>query len=202
MADEGDSLGGRLGRYAKVGTSMGGLIGLLYAATPGNAIRRLVLNDVGPQLDPAGLARISGYVGADPSFESFEAGEAALRVLMKDFGPHTDAQFRLLSRHSVVPRADGRGWGLAYDPAIAVPIREAARLGAAAPDLWPLWDAVRVPCLVLRGAQSDLLPASVAKTMTERGPRAQLLEFEGVGHAPTLIDAAQIEALERFVSEG
>ena len=91
-------------------------------------------------------------------------------------------------------RPDGR-WGLAYDPGIAVPFRSSA----APPDLWRLWDAIRASTLVLRGAQSDLLSAATAAEMVARGPRPALVEFPGVGHAPMLLSAEQIEPVLRFI---
>ncbi|MCM5568918.1 alpha/beta hydrolase [Burkholderiaceae bacterium FT117] len=180
-----------------VGTSMGGLIGMTLASLPGNPIGRLVLNDIGPHIDPAGLERIAGYVGDDPSFDSFEQGEATLRELMRDFGPHTDAQFRLLSRHYVIRK--GERWGYHYDPAIAVPFRALA--GLPQPDLWPMWDAIACPTLAIRGANSDILPAQVVAAMSARGPRARVVEFDGVGHAPTLIADEQIAAVQDFLNE-
>lgn len=181
-----------------VGTSMGGLIGMMLAALPGNPIARLVLNDVGPYIDPDGLARIAAYVGDDPTFDSFEQGEATLRRLMKDFGPHTDEQFRLLSRHYVL-KNKGEKWGYHYDPSIAVPFRAAS--GAPQPDLWPLWDMIQAPTLVLRGEHSDVLAQDVADKMASRGPRPRIVPIAGVGHAPTLIAADQIAAVESFIDE-
>ena len=183
-------------RVAWVGTSMGGIIGMLLAAMPGTPISALVLNDVGPVVDAAGLARIGSYVGQDPLFATEAEGVAALRELMRDFGPHTDDQFRLLTRHYLVRREGG--WTFAYDPAIAVPFREQGT--APAPDLWPVYDAIRCPTLVTRGAQSDILSAATAKSMSQRGPGARCVEFDGVGHAPTFIAAEQIAAVESFLS--
>lgn len=179
-----------------VGTSMGGLIGMSMASLTGNAISKLVVNDIGPFIDPEGLARIARDVGDDPLFDSFEAGEAVLRERMRSFGPHTDAQFRLLSRHYLVER--GSRWGFHYDPAIAVPFRALA--GMKQPDLWPMWEAIRCPVLAMRGRDSDVLQADVAERMTRSGPRAQLVEFAGVGHAPTLIADDQVEAIENFLN--
>lgn len=181
---------------AWVGTSMGGLIGMGLAALEGAPVSRLLLNDVGPVLSPDGLSRIRDYVGADPVFASFEAGEAEVRRLAAGFGPLTDAQWRLLTRHTVVPR-DGGGWGFHYDPRIAVPIRAAP---TEAPPLWPWYD--RIACLtwVVRGERSDLLPAAVADEMTRRGPRAVRVDVPGVGHAPTFIPDDQIEIVERFLA--
>ena len=179
-----------------VGTSMGGLIGMSMAALPGNAISKLVVNDIGPFIDPEGLGRIASEVGDDPLFDSFEQGEAILRQRMRSFGPHTDEQFRLLSRHYLIARASR--WGFHYDPAIAVPFKALA--GMQQPDLWPMWEAIRCPVLALRGRQSDVLQADVAERMTCSGPRARLVEFAGVGHAPTLIADDQVEAIENFLN--
>lgn len=184
-------------RVAWVGTSMGGLIGMLLAALPGTPVARLVLNDIGPVVDEAGRERIATYVGQDPVFATEAEGVAALRVLMRDFGPHTDDQFRLLTRHYLVPR--NGGWGFHYDPAIAVPFRD--QQAQPSPDLWPMYDAIRCPTLVVRGAQSDILSAATAAQMAQRGPRAPCIAFEGVGHAPTFIAQDQIDAVERFLSQ-
>ena len=184
-------------RVAWVGTSMGGLIGMLLAALPGTPIHRLVLNDIGPVLDDEGIRRIAAYVGQDPVFATEAEGVAAMRETMRNFGPHTDDQFRLLTRHHLVRRQQG-GWGFHYDPAIAVPFRE-QRAGAP-PDLWPQYDAIVCPTLLTRGAQSDVLSAATAQQMTRRGPRARCVEFDGVGHAPTFIAPDQIDAVERFLS--
>ncbi|MCO5107261.1 MAG: alpha/beta hydrolase [Burkholderiaceae bacterium] len=183
-------------RVAWVGTSMGGLIGMFLAAMPGTPIGRLLLNDIGPVVDEAGRGRIGGYVGQDPRFATEAEGVAALRELMRDFGPHSDDQFRLLTRNYLVQREDG--WTFAYDPAIAVSFRE--QQAAPAPDLWAVYDAIRCPTLVTRGAQSDILSAATAAQMTQRGPKARCVEFDGVGHAPTFIADDQIDTVERFLA--
>ncbi|HYF57679.1 MAG TPA: alpha/beta hydrolase [Burkholderiaceae bacterium] len=181
---------------AWVGTSMGGLIGMALASLDGAPISRLLLNDVGPVLSLEGLARIRDYVGADPEFASFEEGEAAVKRLAADFGPLTDAQWRLLTRHTVVQR-DGR-WRLHYDPRIAEPFRAAP---LEVPPLWPLWDRIACPAWVVRGETSDLLTPEVADEMTRRGPRARRVDVAGVGHAPTFIPDDQIAIVERFLDE-
>lgn len=178
-----------------VGTSMGGLIGMSLAALPGNPVRRLVLNDIGPQLEAAGLQRIAGYVGASGRFASFEAGLAELRLLAAGFGPHTDEQWARLNRHYLVER-DG-GWTFHYDPEIRAPFRQAN--ASPAQPLWPLWDAIGCPVLALRGAQSDLLSRETLRQMAARGPRAATVEVEGVGHAPTLMDPGQIAPVRAFL---
>lgn len=179
-----------------LGTSMGGIIGMVVAAMPGNAIRRLVLNDIGPEVGEVGLGRIGGDIGDDPKFDSFEDGERALRSRMSEFGPHTDAQFRYLSRHYVVKR--GEHWGFHYDPAIADTFRAASAQSAV--PLWPLYDAIRCPVGVIRGSTSDILSAQTTLEMTRRGPKAKVEEVAGVGHAPSLIADDQIAAVERLLA--
>jgi pimeloyl-ACP methyl ester carboxylesterase len=178
-----------------VGTSMGGLIGMMLAAQPGTPIRRLVVNDIGPLIAKEGLLRIASYVGADPVFADLAALEAYLRKVSASFGALSDAQWRHLAEHGARRRADGT-LGRAYDPAIA----EAFKGVAGDIDLWPVWDAITCPTLVLRGAESDLLRADDAAAMTRRGPRARLVEFPGIGHAPALMDGAQIAVIEDFLA--
>jgi pimeloyl-ACP methyl ester carboxylesterase len=177
-----------------LGTSMGGLIGMLMAAQPGNPIRRLVLNDVGPFIPKAAAERIASYVGRDPVFASIEAMEAALRQIYAVYGPMTDAQMRRLTEISARRRPDGT-YGFAYDPHIADVFRTAAAVDV---DLWPVWDSIKRPVLVLRGAVSDVLPGEIAQEMTRRGPKARLVEFAGIGHAPPLLAQDQIAAVRGF----
>ncbi|MCL4744750.1 MAG: alpha/beta hydrolase [Burkholderiaceae bacterium] len=180
-----------------LGTSMGGLIGMVMASIPGNAIGRLILNDIGPVVGVAGTGRIADDIGDDPTFNDFEHGERTLRTRMSEFGPHSDEQFRYLSRHFVVQR-DGR-WTFHYDPRIGAAFRETT--AKPAPPLWGVYDALRCPVGVLRGARSDVLSAETAAEMTRRGPRAELIELPEVGHAPTLIADEQIAAIERLLHD-
>lgn len=177
-----------------VGTSMGGLLGIIAAAQPGTPVKRLVVNDAGPVIEPAALARIALYFGADPSFASYAELEAYVRQISAPFGPLTDAQWEHVVRTNARQRADGT-WGLGYDPAIAVPFRA---LGATV-DLWPMWDAITCPALVLRGEQSDLLSRATAQAMATRGPRARVVEFAGIGHAPMLLSPDQVETVAGFL---
>jgi len=178
-----------------VGTSMGGLIGMMLAAQPGTPVRRLVLNDVGPFLPAAALQRIADYVGRTPDFPDLAALETYLRQVHAPFGPLSDAQWRRFASHSAVQGEDGR-WRLGYDPAIAEAFRAAPLEDV---DLWPVWEAVRCPTLLLRGAESDVLDADTAQEMTRRGPRATLVEFPGIGHAPALLAEDQIETVCRWL---
>ncbi len=184
-----------------VGTSMGGLIGLGLAALPGSPVKRLVLNDVGPAIEAAALQRIGTYLGQPLRWGSVEEAADYLWSISASFGPHTREQWLALTQPMMRP--DGDGFKLHYDPAIAVPFRaitpESAKAGEAA--LWAAYDALRCPTLLLRGAQSDLLSRDTAQAMTQRGPKARLVEFQGVSHAPTLIDPGQVAAVREFLLE-
>ena len=178
-----------------LGTSMGGLIGMMLAAQPGNPIRKLVINDIGPFISKIGLARIASYVGLDPTFLSLDALEAALRANFASFGQLSDVQFRKMARDSAREKPGG-GWGFAYDPRIGDAFNQGPIDDI---NLWSMWEAIRRPTLVLRGAHSDLLPREVAKEMTRRGPKAMLVEFPGVGHAPALLNEDQVSPVREFL---
>jgi len=198
-----------------VGTSLGGLVGMILggAAAGAAALRagtdaglpgalrfeRLVLNDVGPRLDPAALARIGQYVGQPAEFGSFDAAVDYVKSVSASFGPHDDEQWRELTRH--VFRQEGGRWVKHYDLRLAQPFaaQHAAAVEAGERMLWQCYEALDCPILLLRGAQSDLLTEETAREMLARNPRASLVEFEGVGHAPTLMSAGQIEPVARFL---
>lgn len=204
-----------------LGTSMGGLIGFVLAGHKqlplARPIRRFIVNDVGPTIEAGALQRIGAYVGQGGRYASVQEAADAMWAISTTFGPHTPAQWLALSQHMVVPAsqrtADGSGkadvvdndsagpWLLHYDPAISVALRaitpEAAAQGGAV--MWSLYDAIDARTLVTRGAQSDLLSRETALAMTERGPRAALIEFEGVGHAPTFVDPAQVSTVTSFL---
>jgi pimeloyl-ACP methyl ester carboxylesterase len=182
-----------------IGTSMGGLIGLGVAALRGSPLRRLVINDVGPTIQPAALQRIGSYLGQPAHWATVEEAADALWALSQGFGPHSREQWLALTRPQL--QVDGLGFKPHYDPAIALPFKavtpEIAAAGEAA--LWAAWDSLRLPVLLLRGAQSDLLSPATAQAMCERGPRARLQEFEGVGHAPMLVQPEQQQAVIDFL---
>jgi pimeloyl-ACP methyl ester carboxylesterase len=185
-----------------IGTSMGGLIGMGLAAQANSPLRRLVLNDVGPVLNAASLGRIGEYLGSAPRFENVEQAEQYVRAVSEPFGALSDAQWRHLTVHTTRGAADGKV-EFRYDPGIAAPYvaeMNSAGIGHDV-EMWPLYDAIRCPTLVLRGERSDLLTPATARLMTERGPRARLTLIPGVGHAPMLMDAAQIRVVREFLLE-
>jgi len=180
-----------------VGTSLGGLIGMTLAATPGHPISRMVLNDVGPFLPKAALERIGSFVGSDPTFATLAEGEAFLHVALVSFGITEPAHWAHVVETSIRPAADGNGFKLHYDPGIAQAFNDPSAVRDV--DLWPLWDLITVPTLLLRGAESDLLPVDVAAQMTQRGPKADLIEFPACGHAPALFEPQQITAIKDWL---
>jgi pimeloyl-ACP methyl ester carboxylesterase len=163
-------------------------------------VRRLVLNDVGPVIQWAALQRIGTYIGNTGRFESVQQAADAMWAISRSFGPHTPEQWLALSQPMVKPLADG-GFTLHYDPAIAVPFRALDEKAAEAGQdvLWQIYDAIRAETLLLRGAESDLLSHATAVEMQRRGPKPRLVEFPGVGHAPTLIAPEQVEAVASFL---
>jgi pimeloyl-ACP methyl ester carboxylesterase len=178
-----------------LGTSMGGIVGMLMAAMPGTPVRRLILNDVGPFIPKAALERIRGYVTEEPVFDFLEAAEARFRTVMASFGPLSDEQWRHVTTHGTV-RRDGK-WCLHYDPGVG----DAFRAGSFEDvDMWATWDAITCPVLVIRGADSDLLLAETAREMGARGPGAELVELAGMGHAPALMAADQIALVRDWLA--
>lgn len=178
-----------------VGTSMGGIMGMLLAAMPNTPLRKLVVNDVGPFIPKAALEWIRDYVGTDPVFPDLAALETYLRQIWAPFGDLDDSEWRHLAETSA-RRVDDGSFALAYDPAIAVPMKANP---AADVNLWPVWDAIGCDTLVVRGAESLLLPAETAREMTARGPRAALVEIPHVGHAPTFSRLVEIEPVMAFL---
>lgn len=189
-----------------VGTSMGGLIGVALAGQGEDllpvALRKLVLNDVGPVIPWEALQRIGTYLGQPVRFAGEQQAADTLWAISASFGPHTPEQWLALSRPMLKEHPQG-GLTLHYDPAIAVPFRalkrEAAQQGETL--LWQLYDALEADTLLVRGADSDLLSPATALAMTQRGPKARLVEFAGVGHAPTLVADDQVDAVVSFLLE-
>lgn len=185
-----------------VGTSMGGLIGMILAAAPRTPIRRLVLNDVGAAIPAAALARIGEYLGRRLHFPDLAAAEAHLRRVHAPFGTLPDSVWRHLTETSMVPTADGLVPH--YDPAIAVAFAANTSRDADTAqdiDLWPLWNRVQAETLLLRGEDSDLLTLATAERMAA-APHVRLVTIPGCGHAPALFDPAQIDIVVRFLEEG
>jgi pimeloyl-ACP methyl ester carboxylesterase len=193
------------GQVDWVGTSMGGLIGMLVAAQPSSPIRRLVLNDVGPFIPWASLIRLKGNFANPTRFDSLDAVEQALRAACVQWGPLSDAQWRHMAAHSAQQLDDGT-YQLACDPAVGVATAWGwsadSKLGnrnMMGLELWSVWDAIRCPVLVLRGARSDVLESDTIRRMLTSGPPTRVVELEGIGHAPSLMVAEQIDIVRDFL---
>ena len=188
------------GKVDWFGTSMGGLIGMALASLPDTPIGKLVLNDIGPTLDPVALRRIGDYIAQDLRFASFAEGAAFVREVSASFGEHTDEQWHKLAA-DVLREGDDGQWVRHYDMGLAEPLRGATAEKAKADEamLWAAYDAIRCPTLLVRGANSDLLSHATAQQMLTRGPKPQLVEIANTGHAPTFIHADQIAIARKFL---
>ncbi|MBV8605697.1 MAG: alpha/beta hydrolase [Pelomonas sp.] len=189
-----DQLG--VGRCLWVGTSMGGAIGLVAAATTlRSRIRRLLLNDIGPELAPAAVARIRDYAGHPQAFATLTELEGYFRLIYAPYGWLSDAQWRQLAETSARRLPDGR-LTPHYDPAI---VRQFVTRPADY-ERWAEWDSLELPVLCLRGEHSDLLTEATAEAMRGRGPRAVVVTVPDCGHAPALNTPAQFALVERFLA--
>ncbi|HEV3008311.1 MAG TPA: alpha/beta hydrolase [Burkholderiales bacterium] len=182
-----------------LGTSMGGFVGMALAAQAASPVKKLVLNDAAPVIGKAALERIANYVGQARTFATLDDAEKYVRTIAAPFGPHSDAQWRFLAETWVRKSEDG-SWRPHYDTRIAEVYR------ATMPDkdleIWPIYDAVRCPTLLVRGEHSDVVSPQTAAEMTRRGPKAKVVELHGVGHAPTLLHPSQIAVVRDFLLEG
>ena len=183
-----------------VGTSLGGHIGMLLAAEAGSPIRRLVLNDFGARVSAVSLRRIGGYLRQDWRFDSIEQAEAHLREIHAPFGALTDAQWRHLAQHSTVA-TESAGLRFHFDPGVAMRFAVPIMFDVV---LWPLWEAIDCPVLILRGEHSDLLSDATVREMQRRGVagragRVQAVHVAGCGHAPALMDTEQISIIRDFL---
>lgn len=183
-----------------LGTSMGGLIGMGLASLPDSPIAKLILNDIGPSLRFEALKRIGSYIGQPVRFASIDQAEAYIRAISAPFGPHTEEEWRKLALDVVRKDRDGN-WTLHYDPAVAAPFKSETLESTMHAEalLWAAYDAIRCPTLLVRGAESDLLTQQTARQMTERGPKAKLVELPGVGHAATFVHSDQIGIVKDFL---
>jgi len=176
-----------------VGTSMGGILGMIMAGMPGSPVRKLVMNDVGCLVTRESLERIGKYLGQDPPYDTIEALEESIRSV-SPFGALTPEQWRHLALHSAKHDSDGK-WRFRYDPGIAKNFHAAPLADV---DLRFYWNRVHGPVMVVRGEHSDLLRADTLEEMKRR-PHTQALVIRDTGHAPMLMDPAQVHAVRHFL---
>ncbi|GGA26447.1 alpha/beta fold hydrolase [Neptunicoccus cionae] len=179
-----------------LGTSMGGLIGMrLASGRDADRIKQLLINDIGPEVPKASIERILSYVGDLPRFAGYSAGEKWLRGAYHPFGPASDEFWHRMARTSLRRTATG-DLTLHYDPAITI------QFSASADELhsWHRWEQITAPTHVIRGASSDMLTAEIAAQMCDSGPKPQLTEFVGCGHAPSLSRNKDIQIIREILS--
>ena len=184
------------------GTSMGGLIGMGVASLNDSPVKKLVLNDVAPTLNPLALTRIGEYIGQEVRFPSFDEAARYIKDISLTFGPHTDDEWRKLATDVLRQDKDGQ-WIRHYDLKLSVPFKAATPESTKQAEamLWAAYDHIHCPTLLVRGAQSDLVTPEVAQAMAARGPKARVVELPGVGHAPTFMHADQIAVAKDFLLE-
>ena len=184
-----------------LGTSMGGLIGMVLAGLPGSPIEKLLVNDIGPVTDPLGVSRIAEYVGKDPRFATADEGVDYLNVLTKNFGPNSSQQYDALNRPLIAHSADG--WGLHYDPALAAPFKAVTpeAMALAEQSLWHSWEQISAKVLITRGATSDVLSRETMSEMVRRGQRVRSVELPDTGHAPAFLVLSQLSVARSFFLE-
>lgn len=182
------------------GTSMGGLIGMGVASLNDSPIKKLVLNDVAPTLNPVALTRIGEYIGQDVRFPDFDEAARYVKDISLTFGPHSDEEWRKLAADVLRQDKDGQ-WIRHYDLKLSVPFKAATPESTKQAEamLWAAYDNIHCPTLLVRGAQSDLVTPEVAQDMAARGPKATVVELPGVGHAPTFMHADQIKIAKDFL---
>lgn len=187
-------------RVVVIGTSMGGLMGMLMAAQKPERIQGLVINDVGPEVDPRGLARIMGYVGKTVSIENWDDAAAQTQSINQVCFPNfTQAQWQAMARRTY--RENDLGVPVPnYDPQISAPI-QSDESAAVPPDLWPMFESIAVPMLTLRGSLSDLMSGDCLQKMAKLKPQMQWAEIDDVGHAPVLDEPQAVSAIENFINQ-
>lgn len=180
-----------------VGTSLGGIIGMVVASMQPGLIGRLVLNDVGPFLPKEGIERIGTYVGQAPRQVSRDKLEKYIKDIMKPFNIIDEEHWQHIFTHSIVIHPDQTG-SLHYDPGIRhafvkkdAPIEDI--------DMWELWESITCPVLVVRGAESDVLTAETLERMQQTGPKAEGVTLPYIGHAPTLMEDGQIAIVKNWL---
>ncbi|WP_245183691.1 alpha/beta fold hydrolase [Haematospirillum sp. H1815] len=179
-----------------IGTSMGGLIGMLMAALPGSPVQYLVMNDVGPFIDDASLESIRNYVGDTPLFPDYSAAKSLVLDRYADFGPIPESRQDHFVRYSLKSDPESGGFRFHYDPAIGLSLRATAGQDVG---LWPVWESLTIPVLVLRGERSGLLSRETAHRMSMR-PGTAVIEVKECGHAPSLMKEDQIDLLRSWIS--
>ncbi|MBU3611880.1 alpha/beta fold hydrolase [Polynucleobacter sp. MG-27-Goln-C1] len=182
------------------GTSMGGLIGMVYASMPKNPIRRMLINDVGPRIEPEAIKRLGSYVGQSFTFTNRADALQRLNEICASFGSHTPDEWEIYNGPMLVQK-DGL-WAMHYDPDISVPFASVNPIMAKAGEMamWHAFKQIHIPMLVVRGGESDLLSAKTVAEMCRVNPYIRSIEIPGVGHAPAFVKSEQVALAKEFFS--
>ena len=182
------------------GTSMGGLIGMVYAAMPNSPIRRMLINDVGPRIEPEAIKRLGSYVGQPFAFANREDALTRLNEICASFGEHTPQEWEIYNGPMLIQK-EGK-WIMHYDPDISVPFASVNPIMAKAGEMamWHAFKQIHIPMLIVRGGNSDLLSAATVEKMCKLNPYARSIEIPNVGHAPAFVKPEQIALAKEFFS--
>ncbi|GLQ33927.1 alpha/beta hydrolase [Amylibacter marinus] len=187
-----------VGKVDWVGTSMGGIIGMVFASLPQSPIKKLVLVDVGPEISRDSLLKIGEYIGLAGEFKTREALKEYMREIYKDFYPLSEDDLDHMFEHAAVRTKQGK-FKLRMDPAIGDAFREDISLFDV--DMWETWDNISCPVLIVRGKESQFFSQETAKEMLTRGPETTLIEMEHAGHTPTLRNDEQVDPIRKWLLE-
>ncbi|MFT7492045.1 MAG: pimeloyl-ACP methyl ester carboxylesterase [Pseudohongiellaceae bacterium] len=182
--------------YDIIGTSLGGLMGIILASMDRSPIRRLVINDIAPEIPMAALQRLSHYLGENPLFTDLGQVETYIREKYSSFKPMNDDNWKAMAENSALKSEEG--YRLTYDPAIAKNYHRYWLLMHF--NVWNYWKSITCPVLVIRGTESDFLTPSLVNKMKQTLPHAEFIEFEGVGHTPTLNAKEQIDPILEWLN--
>ena len=182
------------------GTSMGGLIGMVYAAMPNSPIRRMLINDVGPRIEPEAIKRLGSYVGQPFAFANREDALTRLNEICASFGEHTPQEWETYNGPMLIQK-EGK-WIMHYDPDVSVPFASVNPIMAKAGEMamWHAFKQIHIPMLIVRGGNSDLLSAATVAEMCKVNPYARSIEIPNVGHAPAFVKPEQIALAKEFFS--
>ena len=182
------------------GTSMGGLIGMVYAAMPNSPIRRMLINDVGPRIEPEAIKRLGSYVGQPFAFANREDALSRLNEICASFGEHTPQEWEIYNGPMLIQK-EGK-WIMHYDPDISIPFASVNPIMAKAGEMamWHAFKQIHIPMLIVRGGNSDLLSAATVAEMCKVNPYARSIEIPNVGHAPAFVKSEQIALAKEFFS--
>lgn len=184
-----------------IGTSMGGLLGMLIAAQNNSPIHRLILNDIGPEVPQKALLRIKNYIEGYPTFKTLAEAKAYIKEGLRSFGNLIESQWDHITNASI--KKEGNTYIMSYDPELITAYQSALENKKTTENsLWDIWKNIKCPILLLRGLQSDVLENTTVMKMKKLKPDMEIVEFDHVGHAPALMDLQQTDVIKKWLNKG